>query len=65
MLLKLGQWLYWLTSALAITLFVTAGALAFDVSKSDGFENYAVAIMMGAAAIAIWLFGRAVFRLAQ
>jgi hypothetical protein len=65
MLLGLGQGVYWLTSVFAVTLLLTAIALALDIGNADGFELYAVAGLMAAAGVGVWLFGRAVYRLAQ
>lgn len=65
MLLGLGQGVYWLTSVFAVTLLLTAIALALDISNADGFELYAVAGLMAAAGVGLWLFGRAVYRLAR
>lgn len=65
MLLGLGQGVYWLTSVFAVTLLLTAIALALDISNADGFELYAVAGLMTAAGVGLWLFGRAVYRLAR
>jgi hypothetical protein len=65
MLLRLAQYLYWLTTIFAITLVVTAAALALDIGKADGFELYLVCTGMLGGAIAIGLFGRAVYRLAR
>jgi len=65
MLLGLGRGVYWLTSVFAVTLLLTATALALDIGNADGFELYAVAGLMGAAGVGVWLFGRAVYRLAQ
>ena len=38
MLLRLAQYLYWLTTIFAIALVVSAAALAFDIDRTDGFE---------------------------
>lgn len=65
MLLGLGQGVYWLTSVFAVTLLLTAIALALDIGNADGFELYAVAGLMAAAGVGLWLFGRAVYRLAR
>lgn len=65
MFLGFGQGLYWLTTIFAVTLIVSAAALALDVGKADGFELYVVAGLMAAAAVGAWLFGRAVYRLAR
>jgi hypothetical protein len=65
MLLGLGQGVYWLTSVFAVTLLLTAIALALDIGNADGFELYAVAGLMAAASVGVWLFGRAVYRLAR
>jgi hypothetical protein len=65
MLLGLGQGVYWLTTIFAVTLIVSAAALALDIGKADGFELYVVAGLMAAAAVGAWLFGRAVYRMAR
>jgi hypothetical protein len=65
MLLKLAQYLYWLTTIFAIALVVTAAALAFDLDQTDGFELYVVCTAMIGAALAIGLFGRAVYQMAR
>jgi hypothetical protein len=65
MLLRLAQFLYLLTSSFALTLIVTAMALAFDIYGTSHIELYVVSAMMVAAAIAIGLFGRAVYRWAR
>jgi len=39
--------------------------MALDIGNADGFELYAVAGLMAAAGVGVWLFGRAVYRLAQ
>jgi hypothetical protein len=65
MLLGFGQGVYWLTSVFAVTLLLTAIALALDIGNADGFELYAVAGLMAAASVGVWLFGRAVYRLAR
>jgi hypothetical protein len=65
MILGFGQGVYWLTSIFAVTLLVTATALALDTGNADGFELYAVAALMAAAGVGVWLFGRTVYRLAR
>jgi hypothetical protein len=65
MLLGFSQGIYWLASVFAITLIVSATALALNVGNADGFELYAVAALMAAAGVGVWLFGRAVYRLAR
>jgi hypothetical protein len=65
MLLGLTQSLYWIATIVALTMIVTAGALAVDIDKADGFELYAVAALMVAAAIGIWMAGRTVYRLTR
>jgi ABC-type proline/glycine betaine transport system permease subunit len=65
MLLGLTQSLYWLATIVALTMIVTAAALAFAVDKTDGLELYAVAGLMVVAAVGIWTGGRAIYRLAQ
>lgn len=65
MLLGFGQGVYWLTSVFAVTLLLTAIALALDIGNADGFELYAVAGLMAAAGVGVWLFGRAVYSLAR
>ena len=65
MLLGLTQSLYWIATIVALTMIVTAGALAVDIDKADGFELYAVAALMVAAAIGIWMVGRTVYRLTR
>jgi hypothetical protein len=65
MLLGLSQGVYWLASVFAVTLLVTATALALDIGNADGFELYAVAALMAGAGVGFWLFGRAVYRLAR
>jgi hypothetical protein len=65
MLLRISQYLYWLTTVLAIALVVSAAALAFDLDRTDGFELYVVCTAMVAAALVIGLFGRAVYRMAR
>jgi hypothetical protein len=63
MLLGLAQSLYWLASIVALTMIVTAAALAFVIDKTDGLELYAVAGLMVVAAVSIWICGRAIYRL--
>jgi hypothetical protein len=65
MLLGLSQGIYWLTTIFAITLMVSAAALALDVGKADGFELYAVAGLMVAGGVVVWLFGHTIHRLAR
>jgi hypothetical protein len=65
MLLGLTQSLYWLATIIALTMIVTATALAFVIDKNDGLELYAVAGLMVVAAVSIWICGRAVYRLAR
>ena len=65
MLLRLAQYLYWLTTIFAIALVVSAAARAFDIDRTDGFELYVVCMAMVAAALAIGLVGRAVYRIAR
>jgi hypothetical protein len=65
MLLGLAQSLYWFASIVALTMIVTAAALAFVVDKTDGLELYAVAGLMVVAAVSIWICGRAIYRLAR
>jgi hypothetical protein len=65
MLLGLTQSLYWLATIVALTMIVTAAALAFAVDKNDGLELYAVAGLMVLAAVSIWIGGRAIYRLAR
>jgi hypothetical protein len=65
MLLRLAQYLYWLTTISAIALVVTAAALAFDLDPTDGFELYVVCTAMVAAAFVIGLASRAVYRMAR
>jgi hypothetical protein len=63
MLLRLGQGIYLLAVIFAITLMVSAAALVVVVGKADGFELYVVAGLMVIAAVAVWVFGRAIYRL--
>jgi hypothetical protein len=65
MLLGLSQGIYWLATIFAITLMLSAAALALDVGKADGFELYVFAGMMVLAAGTVWVIGRAVYRLAR
>ena len=65
MLLGLAQSLYWLATIIALTMIVTAAALAFALDKTDGLELYAVAGLMVLAAVCIWICGRAIYRLAR
>jgi hypothetical protein len=65
MLLGLSQGIYWLATVFAITLMVSAAALALDVGKADGFELYVVAGMMVLTAGTVWVVGRAVYRRAR
>ena len=65
MLLGLTQNLYRVATIVALTMIVTAAALAFDVDKTDGLELYAVAGLMVVAAVSIWMCGRAVYRLSR
>ena len=65
MLLGLGQGIYLLAIIFAITLMVSAAALALVVGKTDGFELYAVAAFMVAAGVVVWLFGHTIHRLAR
>ena len=65
MLLGLTQSLYWLATIIALTMIVTATALAFAIDKNDGLELYVVAGLMVVAAVGIWVCGRAVYRLAR
>jgi hypothetical protein len=44
-------------------LMVSAAALVVVVGKADGFELYVVAGLMVIAAVAVWVFGRAIYRL--
>jgi len=63
MLLRLSQGIYLLAVIFAITLMVSAAALVVVVGKADGFELYVVAGLMVIAAVAVWVFGRAIYRL--
>lgn len=65
MLLGLSQGIYLLAIIFAITLMVSAAGLAFGIGKADGFELYAVSGLMVLAAVAVWVFGRAIYRLAR
>ena len=64
-MLGIIQGLYWLATIVALTIVVTAAALAFAVDSTDGLELYAVAGLLAAAAAGVWIGGRAIYRLAR
>jgi hypothetical protein len=64
-MLFVRQGIYWLAMIFAVSLMVSAAALALNVGKTDGIELYAVAGFMIIAALTVWVFGRAVYRLSR
>lgn len=65
MLLAIGKGLYGVAIIFAITLIISALALVLSISRTDGFELYALAGIMTTAAVVVWLAGRAIHRFAR